>query len=358
MVAHDVVVLPSRFEWWANVAAEAMHAGAPILATPVGGFTEQVVHGETGWLAGGTDPGALTRAIAGLAADPAAVDAVRASGAPRRHLASLTDPREVLASYRQLLGEPSRRRPPRQPFAMPRVTAVIAAHDAGELVADAVDSFLDQAGDRGDVVVVDDGSGPASVAVLDGLRRDPRVRVVHRRQGGPAAARNTGIEHADGEYVLVLDADDVLEPALLRRMLSALDADPGLGYATTWFRMDYADGLDAAALPAAWCPLGAGVGLLERHNVVGGSCALFPRRVFCELGYRYAETNALKQDRELLEELWRDGLPGVVVPAPLLRRRFLATGITAAHAAHERAAQSEMRARLRARETRWTAPVA
>ena len=48
MAASDVAVLPSRFEWWSNVALEAMHAGLAILATPVGGFTEQVVPGETG----------------------------------------------------------------------------------------------------------------------------------------------------------------------------------------------------------------------------------------------------------------------------------------------------------------------
>ena len=351
----DLAVLPSRFEWWSNVALEAMHAGLPVLATPVGGFTEQVVPGETGWLADGTDARSLASALARLAADPAAVDAPRASGAPQRQLARLTDRREVLASYRELLAAPLRRRPATMPADMPRITAVIPAHDAGGMTAEAVTSFLDQAGESGDVVVVDDGSGPADVATLDELRRDRRVRVLHRRQGGAAAARNTGIDHAEGDYVLLLDADDVLEPGHLARSVAALDADPDLSYAVTWFRMEYSGGADPAR-PAAWCPLGAGLGLIVDRNVVGGSCALFPRRVFSELGHRYSEMATIVEDRELLQQLWRDGLRGAVVPAVLMRRRSRESGISGAHAGrHRPVALREMRARLHARETRWTA---
>lgn len=356
MAEHDVVVLPSRFEWWANVAVEAMHAGVPVLATPVGGFTEQILHGETGWLTEGTGPRALSEAIARLADDPAAVDAMRASGAPQRHLARLTDPGEISSGYDELLAAPLRRRSAPLPAAMPRITAVIPAHDAGDMIADAVDSFFDQAGDSGDVIVVEGGSGPASIEALDRLRRKPRVTVLHQRQGGPAAARNLGVETAEGDYVLLLDADDVLERGYLHRTLSALACDPGLSYATTWVRMEYADGIADPTRLTAWCPLGAGAGVIESRNVVGGPCTLFPRRVFSELGYRYTEANPLNDDRELLQQLWRDGLPGAVVPAQLMSMQRLATGITAMYAEHHRhVALVEMRARLRTRETRWTA---
>ena len=356
MSASDVAVLPSRFEWWSNVALEAMHAGLPVLATPVGGFTEQVVPGQTGWLAEGTDTRSLASALARLAADPAAADALRASGAPQRHLAGLTDGEEVLSSYRELLAAPPRRRPATVPAELPRITAVIPAHDAGAMTAEAVTSFLDQAGERGDVIVVDDGSGAADITPFDELRRDPRVRVLHRRQGGAAAARNTGIDHAEGDYVVLLDADDVLEPGHLGRSVAALEADPGLGYAVSWFRMDYTDGATDPARPVAWCPLGAGLDLTADRNVVGGSCALFPRRAFSELGHRYSELATIVEDRELLQQLWRDGLPGAVVPAALMRRRYSESGITGTYAGNHRpVALREMRARLRARETRWTA---
>jgi glycosyltransferase involved in cell wall biosynthesis/GT2 family glycosyltransferase len=357
MAASDVVVLPSRFEWWANVAAEAMHAGVPILATPVGGFAEQVAHGETGWLTDGTDVREITAAIAHLAEDLEAVEAIRASGAPRRRLATLTDPRDVMSGYAELLTVPLRRPlPARAPATMPRITAVIPARDAGELVRDAVQSFLTQAGGAGDVVVVDDGSGASSLEVLAGLAEDPRVRVVHQRHRGPGAARNTGIDHAEGEYVLFLDADDMLEPGALRQMLAALAADPRLGYAVPWMRMEYPGGAVDHAAATGWCPLGAGLELIDEANVVGGSCVLVPRRVFSELGHRFNETSPLKLDREFLEQLWRAGLPGAVVPAPLLRYRISAGGLTVTDAGrHRRVAQIEMRARLRARETTWTA---
>jgi glycosyltransferase involved in cell wall biosynthesis len=66
MGEHDLLVVPSRFEAWSNVAIEAMRAGLPILATPVGGPAEIVEPGATGWLSDGTGPDALSRALSRL----------------------------------------------------------------------------------------------------------------------------------------------------------------------------------------------------------------------------------------------------------------------------------------------------
>ncbi|MFB7653740.1 MULTISPECIES: glycosyltransferase family 2 protein [unclassified Streptomyces] len=65
---------------------------------------------------------------------------------------------------------------------------------------------------------------------------DPRVvfrQGRRERQAGPGVARTMALAHADGEYVKVLDADDRLAPGSLARDLAALEADPGLGWATS-----------------------------------------------------------------------------------------------------------------------------
>ena len=71
------------------------------------------------------------------------------------------------------------------------------------------------------VLLVDDGSPDDTGALCDELAAaDPRVRALHRENGGAGAARNTGLDAAHGDWVLFLDADDALLPGLW----AALDA--------------------------------------------------------------------------------------------------------------------------------------
>lgn len=79
-----------------------------------------------------------------------------------------------------------------------------------------------------EVVLVDDGSTDGSGALCDAwAAKDPRFRVVHQANGGLSAARNTGIRHSTGDYILFLDSDDFLDPWETDRMLEeGLQAKP------------------------------------------------------------------------------------------------------------------------------------
>ncbi|MDQ2051490.1 glycosyltransferase family 2 protein [Natronolimnohabitans sp. A-GB9] len=106
---------------------------------------------------------------------------------------------------------------------MPRVSVVIPTYDRAETLPRAIDSALAQTIDDIEVVVVDDGSTDETPSVLSGYE-DPRVRpVVHATNQGANVARNTGIEHARGEYVAFLDSDDEWHPEKLERQLDALE---------------------------------------------------------------------------------------------------------------------------------------
>ncbi|MFJ4687124.1 glycosyltransferase family 2 protein [Streptomyces sp. NPDC088789] len=69
--------------------------------------------------------------------------------------------------------------------------------------------------------------------VLPRVPDDPRVSFHQGRPGGPGVARTMALAHADGAYVKVLDADDLLTPGALARDLAALEADRTLGWATS-----------------------------------------------------------------------------------------------------------------------------
>lgn len=106
------------------------------------------------------------------------------------------------------------------------VDIVITNHDYGRFLPQAIESALSQTHPEVSVVVVDDGSGDDSRQVLRGY--EDRVEVVLKEQGGQASALNAGLERCRGDVLLVLDADDFLDPRAAARVAAAFAAGPQL----------------------------------------------------------------------------------------------------------------------------------
>lgn len=104
------------------------------------------------------------------------------------------------------------------------VSIVIPAKNAAAYLAETLASALTQ-GDVGEVIVVDDGSTDDTVAIVRAVR-DPRLRLLHNDAAGVSAARNLGARHANGEWLLFLDADDRLRPGAVAALLSAARGAP------------------------------------------------------------------------------------------------------------------------------------
>ena len=114
---------------------------------------------------------------------------------------------------------------------MPRVSVIVPTYNRASSLPRAIDSALEQTIGDLEVVVVDDGSTDHTASVLADYD-DPRVRpVVHATNRGANVARNTGIDHARGEYVAFLDSDDEWHREKLERQLEALEgrADDWIG---------------------------------------------------------------------------------------------------------------------------------
>ncbi|WP_313199011.1 glycosyltransferase family 2 protein [Rhizobium sp.] len=102
---------------------------------------------------------------------------------------------------------------------IPDISFIIAAYNAEETLARAIDSALAQLGVTVEVIVVDDCSTDGTAALAESYA-DPRVRLIRQPQnGGPGRARNTGIAAATGRFVATLDSDDAVYP---ERSLSML----------------------------------------------------------------------------------------------------------------------------------------
>ncbi|WP_181705748.1 glycosyltransferase family 2 protein [Chthonobacter rhizosphaerae] len=106
------------------------------------------------------------------------------------------------------------------PATRPDVSIVVPAWNAAGFIAPALASALAQTGPSIEVIVVDDASTDATGDVVRAVG-DPRIRYVRmERNGGPSVARNHGFALARGEWIAVLDADDLIEPGRIGRMVA------------------------------------------------------------------------------------------------------------------------------------------
>ncbi len=111
--------------------------------------------------------------------------------------------------------------------AQPRVSVLLPVYNAGSYLHAAVRSILDQTFDDLELVVIDDGSTDGSDRVLnDFAARDPRVRLVSRENRGLVTTLGELIDHATGELLARMDADDVALPDRLKVQVRFLDENP------------------------------------------------------------------------------------------------------------------------------------
>jgi len=106
----------------------------------------------------------------------------------------------------------------------PAVSVVIPFYNRESLLPRAIQSVVEQTYEKWEMVLVDDGSTDGSPHVAeDYCRTNPeKIRLVRQANGGEGSARNTGIDHAVGEFVAFLDSDDRWQPNLLARTVPAL----------------------------------------------------------------------------------------------------------------------------------------
>ncbi len=106
------------------------------------------------------------------------------------------------------------------------MSVIVPVFNAIRFLQASVGSILNQTYESLQVILVDDGSTDGSGALCDALAdADPRVVVVHQTNGGIAAAQNTGLALATGEFITFCDHDDLMAPHLVSRLVSiAVDA--------------------------------------------------------------------------------------------------------------------------------------
>ena len=99
------------------------------------------------------------------------------------------------------------------------VSVIMPVYNTEPYLREALDSLLKQTNPNIEIICVDDGSTDASASILkEYTEKDPRVQILRQNHQGAGAARNLGMESAQGEYLLFLDADDFFTDTLVEEI--------------------------------------------------------------------------------------------------------------------------------------------
>jgi glycosyltransferase involved in cell wall biosynthesis len=112
---------------------------------------------------------------------------------------------------------------------MPKISVVIPTYNSAHFLGDAIRSVLAQTVGDFEIIVVDDGSTDNPKGVVDSFA-ERRLSYVYQENRGPAAAYNRGFKLCRGEYVIFLDADDVLLENALEKWVQVLDNQADVGF--------------------------------------------------------------------------------------------------------------------------------
>ncbi len=168
-------------------------------------------------------------------------------------------------------------------MAIPLISVVIPLYNKAAEIGKTLRSVLEQTFPPLEIIVVDDGSTDRGAEYVQQIS-SPLVRLIRQPNGGVCRARNRGIEAARGEYIALLDADDVWHPRFLEEIASMIGEFPGCGLYSTRFNILSHDGLHPAPAPFRRGIVPNFFRESAHRYIVIPSTACIPRRVLDDVG--------------------------------------------------------------------------
>ena len=162
---------------------------------------------------------------------------------------------------------------------MKLVSVIVPVYNVENYIAQTIESVLQQTYTNFEILVIDDESPDRSVAIIREFD-DPRIKIISQENRGLAGARNTGIRHAQGDYLAFLDSDDLWLPDKLARHVKHLDCATQVG--VSFSRSQFIDG-KGKALGIYQMPKLQDITpahLLCRNPVGNGSAPVIRKEVF------------------------------------------------------------------------------
>lgn len=109
------------------------------------------------------------------------------------------------------------------------ISIIIPCFNSGQFLNEALESIMNSGSIESEIIIVNDGStDDFTITLLEDLE-EKGIKVIHQGNQGPAAARNKGVFHSRGEYLLFLDSDNMVRPQYLKLAKGILDSENYVG---------------------------------------------------------------------------------------------------------------------------------
>ena len=107
---------------------------------------------------------------------------------------------------------------------MPLISVIIPVYNVADYLENCLDSMVGQSYEKLEIILVDDDSKDESGEICERYAaRDSRIKVLHQKNTGLAGARNTGLQHATGEFVSFVDSDDYMDRMAYEKLLAYIE---------------------------------------------------------------------------------------------------------------------------------------
>lgn len=108
------------------------------------------------------------------------------------------------------------------------VTIIVPAYNVEDYLEDCINSLCNQTYNTLEIIIIDDGSTDKTFQICESYKNcgDPRVKVIHKANGGLSSARNTGLNIFKGDYVVFVDGDDRLVPNAIELLVKTMEEHP------------------------------------------------------------------------------------------------------------------------------------
>jgi len=103
---------------------------------------------------------------------------------------------------------------------MDLISVIVPVYNVAEYLNTCISSIINQTYPNLEILLIDDGSTDSSGQLCDAWeKKDGRIQVIHKENGGLSDARNTGLKAASGEWIIFVDSDDFIYPTLIEKRL-------------------------------------------------------------------------------------------------------------------------------------------
>ncbi len=217
------------------------------------------------------------------------------------------------------------------------VSVVIPCYQQAEFLPEAVNSVVLQTYSAWEIIIVDDGSSDNTSEVAASLSRkfpERNIQLIKQSNMGLAEARNVGIRASSGSFILPLDADDIIAPTMLERLVQILETRPDIGIA-------YPDTATFGEVTEYRQARDWDFPILCTTNILS-YCALYRKEVWETVGGYNPNMNPTYEDWDFWIGCGEKGVKGLRIPEPLFIYRVRKNTLASVGLKHDK----ELKARI------------